>query len=237
LRRCYARSVVSDVCSSLRSFVRFLRATGKLAADLAPSIMAPTMRKIERPHRTLPWKDVRRILCAVNLARRGGRRDYALLLMMSVYGLGAGEICRLMLDDVDWRAGTIRVVRPKTGVEFLLPLLPAVARALSHYLRDGRPARPSTRNLFVTLRTPHKRLAGSTTVRHILHLHARAAGVSGPFLGTHVLRHTHACRQMELGARPKVIGDILGHRDPESTSAYLRVSTERLRNLALPVPP
>jgi integrase len=224
------------MCSSLVCFALFLRQPGQLSADLAPSIVAPTLRKIERPHRTLPWKDVQRILGAVDPARRGGRRDYALLLMMSVYGLGAGEICGLMLDDVDWRAGTIRVVRPKTRVEFLLPLLPAVARALSRYLRDGRPAHPSTRNLFVTLRAPHKRLACSTTVRHILHSHARAAGVSGPFLGTHVLRHTHACRQMELGARPEVIGDILGHRDPESTSAYLRVSTERLRHLALPVP-
>jgi integrase/recombinase XerD len=41
---------------------------------------------------------------------------------------------------------------------------------------------------------------------------------------------------MELGTPPKLIGDILGHRDPESTSAYLRVSTEGLRQMALPVP-
>jgi len=55
-------------------------------------------------------------------------------------------------------------------------------------------------------------------------------------MGTHVLRHTHACRQLELGTTPKIIGDILGHRDPDSTSAYLRVATDRLRAMALPVP-
>jgi site-specific recombinase XerD len=70
----------------------------------------------------------------------------------------------------------------------------------------------------------------------MLHTHAQHAGVSAPFLGTHVLRHTHACRQMELGTAPKLIGDILGHRDPQSTSAYLRVSTECLRKVALAVP-
>jgi site-specific recombinase XerD len=86
------------------------------------------------------------------------------------------------------------------------------------------------------MRAPYKPLACAVSVRHILHAHAHRAGVTAPYLGTHVLRHTHACRQMELGAPPDVIGDILGHRDPDSTSAYLRVATERLRDLALPVP-
>jgi integrase/recombinase XerD len=87
------------------------------------------------------------------------------------------------------------------------------------------------------MRAPHKQLACSVTIRHILHTHAQRAGVTATYLGTHVLRHTQACRQMELGIQPKLIGDILGHRNPESTSAYLRVATESLRHLALPVPP
>jgi site-specific recombinase XerD len=88
----------------------------------------------------------------------------------------------------------------------------------------------------VTVRAPHKQLGCSGTIRNILHKYARRAGVSAPFLGTHVLRHTHATRQIELGTRPKVLSDILGHRDPESSSAYIRVATERLRRMALPVP-
>ena len=92
-------------------------------------------------------------------------------------------------------------------------------------------------SICVTVRAPHKQLGCSATIRRILHKHLRNAGVSAPFLGTHVLRHTHACRQIELGIRPKVLSDILGHRDPQSTSAYIRVATERLRRMALPVPP
>jgi site-specific recombinase XerD len=235
-REHYARATAADIGCSVRSFMRFMLASGRMTVDLAPSIVGPIVRPAERPHRTLPWEDVQRILRAVDRSTRCGRRDYALLLMMSAYGLGAGEIIRLMLDDIDWQAATIRVHRPKTGAEFLLPLLPAVARALASYLRRGRPIHAQTRNLFVTLCAPHKALASSITVRHILHTHAQRAGVSAPFLGTHVLRHTHACRQLELGTRTKLIGDILGHRDPESTSAYLRVSVEGLRKMALPVP-
>jgi len=235
-RERYARATAADIACSVRSFMRFMLASGRMSVDLAPSITGPIVRPAERPHRSLPWEDVQRILRAIDRSTRCGRRDYALLLMMSTYGMGAGEIIRLMLDDVDWRAATVRVHRPKTGAEFLLPLLPAVSRALANYLRHGRPIHARTRNLFITMRAPHKALACSVTIRHILHTHARRAGVSAPFLGTHVLRHTHACRQLELGTPAKLIGDILGHRDPESTSAYLRVSTEGLRQMALPVP-
>ena len=235
-RERYARTTVADICSSLRSFLRFLHATGRLAADLAPSVMAPIVRRGERPLRALPWEDVRRILRAVDRSTVGGQRDYALLLLMSIYGFGAGEVIRLRLDDIDWHAATLRVIRPKTGVEMQLPLLPAVARMLVRYLRRGRPQHASTRHLFLTLQAPHRRLAASSAVQHIINKHAQAAGVSAPYLGSHVLRHTHACRELEQGVPPKVIGDILGHHRPESTSAYLRVATERLREVALPVP-
>lgn len=232
----YARSTVADICSTLRGYLRFLRSSGRLRSDLAASVMAPIVRVSERPHRTLPWNHVQQILRAVDRTSRAGRRDYAILLMMSVYGLGAGEIIGLTLDDINWRAATLHIVRPKTRAEFLLPLLPAVGRALVSYLRHGRPVHTKDRHLFVTMRTPHQRLACAVTIRHILHSAARRAGVTANFLGTHVLRHTHACRQLELGTQPKLIGDILGHRDPESTSAYLRVAAERLRDLSLPVP-
>lgn len=150
--------------------------------------------------------------------------------------MGAGEVIGLTLDDIDWRAATLHVVRPKTRVEFMLPLLPAVSRALAAYLQRGRPSHAPTRHLFLSMSMSHHPLSNSSAVRHLIVKYARLAGVSAPFLGSHVLRHTHACRQMELGAPPKILGDILGHRDTASISAYVRIATERLREISLPVP-
>jgi integrase/recombinase XerD len=235
-RRHWSVRTLADLCSSVRGFLRFLYLSGRMKADLSRAVLSPRIRRGDRPPRALPWADVQRVLRGIERRSPVGRRDYALLLTMSVYGCGAGEIIRLGLTDIDWQAGTLRLVRPKTGVEIQLPLLSAVARALSDYLRHGRPTHAPTRAVFVRMKPPHAALAASSAVRHILCRWAARAQVRAPFLGSHALRHAHACRQMELGTRPKLIGDILGHRDPKSTSAYLRVATERLRELALPVP-
>lgn len=229
------RTVAGD-CSTLRAFLRYLHATGRLKADLAACVAAPRIRRLDRPPRALPWRDVLRILRAIDVRRPLGCRDFALFLMMATYGMGAGEVCALTLDDIDWTARTVRIRRPKTGVVTLLPLLDPVARAIARYLRDERPAHAQDRAVFVTSHLPHRRLACSTTIRHRLDGYARAAGVHADFLGTHVFRHAHATRQIEGGASVKVVGDILGHRRPSSTSVYTRSAILRLRAVALPVP-
>ena len=232
----YARSTVADIAGSIRCFARFLLATGRISVELAESVISPMQAKFERPRRALPWKDVQRLIRSVDISSSGGLRDHALLLLMSIYGFGAGEVIRLQLQDIDWTAATLTVMRPKTGVAFTLPLLPAAAKALALYLRDSRPPKTPTRHVFVRMNMPFNPLTSSSAVWHIVVKHAAAAGLNAPYLGSHVLRHSNAARQVELGIRPQVLSDLLGHRDPESISAYVRIATETLRDVSLPVP-
>ena len=239
LMRCadrFARATVSDIACSVRCFARFLFATERISVDLAAAVIAPVQPRYERPRRALPWDDVQRLLRAVDTATARGLRDYALLLMMCTYGFGAGEVIGLRLQDVDWHAGTLTITRPKTGVVFTLPLLPAVAKALADYLQDGRPPRIPTKQAFVQLKMPFGRLSSSSAIRHIIVKHAAAAGLDATFLGSHVLRHSNAARHVDLGVHPRVLSDLLGHRDPESISAYVRIATSSLRDISLPVP-
>lgn len=226
---------ISRVCYALRSFLRFLHATGRMVHDLSASVAAPVVRRNDRPPRALPWRDVQRILAAVDIETRAGRRNRAVLLLMAAYGMGAAEVTSLRLDDIDWRAASLQVTRPKTGAPIVLPLLPDVARVLADYLQRGRPRHASSRALFLSSGIPHDTLSPSA-IRHAVRQYAKAAGVVAPVLGSHVFRHSHATMQIDRGATPKIVGDILGHRDPASTSAYVAVATRRLRRLALPVP-
>lgn len=235
LGRRWAPISVAAACSTLRALLDFLFATGRCKTDLSPLVMRPRVRRADRPSRALPWSDVRRILRAIDVSKGLGARDYAMFLMMATYGMGAGEIRDLKLEDIDWVARTLRVRRPKTGTDTTLPLLDPVARALARYL-PRRPAHACHRNVFVSQRMPHAKLSASSAIWHRLALYAARAGVRADFLGTHVFRHTHATRQIESGATAKVVGDILGHRRPESTSAYVRSAIVGLRAISLPVP-
>ncbi|BAB54700.1 tyrosine-type recombinase/integrase [Mesorhizobium japonicum] len=232
----YSRSYVSNIASTVRCFYRFLHWSGKNPIDISEAIIAPIQRPFERPRRALPWEDVQRLLNAVDRSTPVGLRDYAILLMLSTYGLGAAEVNRLQFQAIDWNANTLAVYRPKTGVSFTLPLLPPISEALAHYLRYGRPVDTPTRHIFVQMQVPFEPYVRSSAIGHIVAKHARKAGINAPSLGSHVLRHSHAGRQIDLGTRPQVLSELLGHSDPESVSAYVRIATDSLREIALPVP-
>lgn len=223
---------LASVCCGLRAFLRFLHATGRLRVELARCVIGPRLRRDATPPRALPWDDVRRILKQIDRTTRAGKRDYALFLMMASYGMGASDVLALRLDDIDWHDGTIRFVRQKTGTLTLLPLLAAAGHAIAAYL--GATPRPqSHRQVFLQTFAPFAPLGFSGLARR-WEQYTAAAGVS--FRGTHALRHTHASRQVEAAAPPKVVSDILGHTDPSSLTTYARVATERLRAVCLPVP-
>jgi integrase/recombinase XerD len=228
-------STVADTCSSLRAFLRFLQTSGRLDSDLASGVMAPRFHASARPPRTLPWRDVKRVVCAVRRSDPTGRRDFAMLLLLATYGLGAAEILALRLKDLDWSAGVLRVRRPKTKVDIELPLLPAVAKAVSAYLRWERPPANGVPKVFLSRRMPYSPIT-SSAIRHRIRLYAKRAGVSAEGLGTHTFRHSHASRQIDAGANLKVVSEILGHRSSSSTSVYVRVALRRLRGVGLPVP-
>jgi integrase/recombinase XerD len=230
-----SRRTAADICCSLRSFLRFLQVTDRLHCDLAARVISPRVRIVERPPRALPWNQVRQILQSISPERRPGKRDYAMLLLMATYGMGAAEVLSLNLDDVDWKSEVVRVRRPKTGVTIDLPLLPPVAKALTAYLRAERPRHVEVRRIFVGTQMPHNPIT-SGAIRHRIHHYAGRAGIIADFLGSHVFRHSHASRQIDAGADVKVVSDILGHRRPSSTSVYVRVALRRLRRVALPVP-
>ncbi len=86
------------------------------------------------------------------------------------------------------------------------------------------------------MKVPFGAFTASSAVRHILIKHAVIAGIQAPYLGSHVLRYSNAARQLNVGTQARVLSDLLGHRDSESVSAYVRIATQSLRDVSLPVP-
>jgi len=228
------RGSLQHVIAQLRSFLRFLAAQGQVPPGLDAQIDTPRMYRLEQLPKTLPWDMVRAFLRSIDRRTPLGLRDYAIFLLIATYGLRASEIVALTLDDIHWRERRIEIHQRKTATPLELPLTDAVAQSFVDYLRRARPPL-SYRELFLRARAPAGVLK-PTAVTEAFQAWSRRSGLGIPFQGPHCLRHSYAVHLLRQGVSLKAIGDLLGHRSPESTCVYLRLAVEDLRDVALDLP-
>jgi integrase/recombinase XerD len=228
------RASLQHMVAHLRSFLRFLVSRGDIVHGNGFSIDTPRVYRGERLPRALPWETVQAFLTAIDRSTPMGRRDYAMFLLIATYGLRTSEIAALRLDDVEWRAGRLRVPRPKTRTPIVLPLTHEIGAALLDYLRHARPDLPC-REIFLRVRAPAGPLA-PTAVTEAFQGWSRRSALAIPYQGPHCLRHSLAVHLLRQGTSLKAIGDLLGHRSTESTCVYLRLHVDDLRDAALDLP-
>jgi len=217
----------------LRSFLRFLEFSGRVRPGLAGAVPQPVCPPLPPPPQILDRKQRRRFLQSFPRTTPIGRRDYAIALCLSELALRGGEVVSLTLDDLDWRAMTLRLTQTKQRRQHLLPLPKSVAQAILNYLKQGRPPTRS-RVLFVHHLAPVGQALTAQLVRKRVRRAFRQCGIKAR--GTHILRHTWATWAHRRGVGLKLIADILGHRSLGTTARYARVHVEELRQVALPWP-
>ncbi len=228
------RKSLKDVAERLRSLLKHLHRTGRTAADLSQHVIAPLLYAYEGIPSALSSDQISIVLKSVRKDRSPmGLRDYAILQLLATYGLRSGEISRLRLEDIDWRADILHIRRSKTGDHSLLPLFETVGEALIEYLRHGRPE-TDVREIFVRTRAPYVPMVRiySEVSRRIEAAGITPSGKRGP----HIFRHARAVSLLRASVPRKLIGDVLGHRSTESTIPYLKLATEDLRAIALEIP-
>lgn len=231
------RATRHGVAQCLRSFVRYLHAEKLVAKDCSSAVSGPIMYKFEGIPRAFTEQQVKALLDTTRRDKTPtGLRDHAILMLLSTYGLRAGEVVRLRLDDIDWRADRLRVRQSKSGAESFLPLLPPVGEALLNYLCRGRPE-TDIREVFLRVRAPHGAFPWGGSLHTIIHRRLKQAGieVKGRH-GAHAFRFARAGSLLNAAVPLKSIGDLLGHRSAESTHIYLRLDTDDLRAISIDLP-
>ena len=225
-----ARTTIRSYATALRAFFRYAQGRGWSRPGLAEAIPAPRVYAGESVPAGPAWEDVRRLVACTAGDRPADLRDRAILLLLTVYGLRAGEVRGLRLDDIDWGVQTLRVRRPKPGRTHLYPLSRTVGDAILRYLREVRP-RCAWRAVFLTVRGPARPL-GESALWPVVGLRLRHLGIQSKRSGPHALRHAFAQRLLDKGFSMKEIGDCLGHRSPASTAIYAKVDLAGLREVA-----
>jgi site-specific recombinase XerD len=225
---------IQQLCVGLRCFLRYLRFRGTIQRDLANSVPRIAHWRLATLPKSLSPEQVEQVLAQCNRYTAVGRRDYAVLMLLVRLGLRAHEVRSLTLEDIDWRNGQL-TIRGKGRAPEPMPLPVDVGEALAAYLANGRP--PSTsRAVFVRMMPPHTPYSTSCAITSIAADALSEAGIDSPIKGAHVFRHTLATQMLREGASLREIGQVLRHRDEDTTRLYAKVDLKRLRTLALPWP-
>lgn len=233
VRQCRTSSVswAKYTVTALRSVLRFLFVRGDLGTDLAVGLPGVAGWRQASLPKGLPVQEVEQLLGSCNRRTLRGLRDLAVLVLLVRLGLRAAEVAGLELDDFDWTAGEV-VIRGKGLREDRLPLPCDVGEAIVDYLRGGRP-QTNCRKLFLTNIAPLRGIS-SCAVRQIVRRACIRAGLAPS--GSHRLRHTAATQMLQKGASLGEIGQVLRHRNVDTTAIYAKVDRRRLQEVVQPWP-
>lgn len=229
-------SAVKSVVTGLRSFLRYAQYCGEIEMQLVASVpaVAAWMTTPKLP-KAISAEHAKQAIDSCDSRTAVGRRDRAVLLILSRLGLRAGEVIKLKLEDIDWDVAQMRV-HGKGRHESLLPLSADVGKAIAAYLKSGRPT-SDDRSLFLRSIAPIRGLKeDSDGVGSIVRRALRRAKVDAPHMGAHQFRHALAVGMLQRGASLSEIGEVLRHRSPQSTSIYAKVDVEALRTIAFAWP-
>jgi site-specific recombinase XerD len=229
------RSARRSMQSALRTFFRFALHEGHLRQPLDRAV--PTLRtyKLATVPRGLSELQTEEVLRGIERNTEVGRRDYALLQLLSTYGVRGGQLRTLRLDELDWARERILFKAAKHGKDVWVPMTLEVGEAVLDYLQNGRPA-CSCPEVFLTSRAPYHPFPHSTTLSAVVQRRLCAAGVDLPSMGAHAFRHGFATRMLRRGNALKAIADVLGHRHLSTTFRYTKVDFNALKQVALEWP-
>ena len=218
--------------SDIILFLRYLEKNKKCKPRLSNSILRPSIWKDSGIPSALPWNIIQQLHKMPADREFSPRRNNAIILLLSTYGVRAGEICRLKCSDIDWESETIKFERTKTYISSKYPLDIEVGNSIVEYISHERyngeseylflqnksAVKPLTPHcVWVVLNSRLKKIEKNYNGRH----------------GPHSIRHAVAQHLLEKGCTYKEIGDFLGHKHLISTTVYAKIDYERLKKSAL----
>lgn len=213
--------------SAIRTYYAFLIGEGRLDADPSDRLTLP--RRGRRLPDTLSVAEMESLLAAPRADEPLAWRDRALLELGYGAGLRASELCGLVLPNLLFGEGLVRVLG-KGSKERLVPIGRSVIGGVSVYLHQIRPeldrGRSKDRVLLNARGDPLSRVGAWGIVKRC----ARVAGIRKR-VTTHTLRHTFATHLLEGGADLRAVQEMLGHADLGTTQIYTHVDREYLRSV------
>ncbi|OGG30589.1 hypothetical protein A2973_01120 [Candidatus Gottesmanbacteria bacterium RIFCSPLOWO2_01_FULL_49_10] len=209
----YTPKSVSRKINSIKTFFRFLKASGALSLDPALEIEHPKYEV--KPPRILTKLEYR----ALRDACRGDLRTYAIVELFLQTGVRIGELANLNLDDIRESELLIRV--QEGHAERSVPINKAAKDALAHY-REIRGNATQNSSLFIT-KTGKTLLIRN--IRTAIDRYFRIAGIEGAKVND--LRHTFIAHHLMAGTPITTLSKLVGHKRLSTTEKYLELVKDK----------
>ena len=214
------------IISSLRSFYAFMKLDGFIESDPAVLLRSPKIGM--RLPDVLTLQEIDDIINAVDLSKREGQRNRAILEVLYSCGLRVSEVCGLRLSDLYLDEGFIRVTG-KGDKQRLVPISDRAVAELEAYFVDRNmiPIKKGYEDfVFISerLKKPLSRIMVFHFIKELVGLVGIKKNVS-----PHTFRHSFATHLLEGGANLRVIQAMLGHESISTTEIYTHIDRVRLR--------
>lgn len=216
--------------ATLRSFYRYLAVTAKLIEDNPAADIETPAIKSSLP-KFLSLNESIALLDAVtnDAESKTKERDYAIITLFLNTGIRLSELAGINLNDIDKELRSMRILG-KRNKERIVYLNEACREALPAYMaiRDSDPQNKNNNALFISRQ--HKRLSVKT-IQWMVNKYLDAADLSHKNYSVHKLRHTAATLMYQTGkVDVRVLKDILGHEQLNTTQIYTHVSDANMEN-------
>ncbi|MBQ2969728.1 MAG: site-specific tyrosine recombinase XerD [Bacteroidaceae bacterium] len=213
--------------SGIRSFYQFLVLDGHITAD--PTLLLESPKIGMKLPEVLSIEEIDMLINAIDLSKREGQRNRAIIETLYSCGLRVSEACNLKLSDLYLSEGFIKV-EGKGSKQRLVPISDRAIAEIMDYMADRAEIdiKPGHEDyLFVSAHL--KKRMSRITMFHIIKELAEQTGLKKT-ISPHTFRHSFATHLLEGGANLRVIQSMLGHEDIGTTEIYTHIDAHRLRS-------
>lgn len=228
-----------NAARNIRHFLRYAYDNGESVKDCSVFVLPDNYKKDCKLPTTYEEDEIKDMIAAVERASAIGKRDYLILLLATEYGWRSSDITGFRFEDIDWDNNVIRFSQHKTKAEVEFPLLSTVGNAIIDYLKHARPETDAA-EIIVSLENANKgKPLSSPTIHSIVTKYLRRADVRDwkkKKHGPHAMRHSLATNLLKQNIAMPIISTVMGHQRTETTSVYISVDFDKLKQCALPMP-
>ncbi len=176
----------------------------------------------------LSIQEIDSIIAAVDLSKKEGQRNRALLETLYSCGLRVSELITLKLSDLYLDDEFIRV-EGKGQKQRLVPISKKAIKEIQFYMADRHLVTAKKGHedfLFLSRRGTH---LSRIMIFHIIKELADEVGII-KIISPHTFRHSFATHLLEGGANLRAIQMMLGHESITTTEIYTHIDRSRLRS-------